>query len=129
MTPQEFKAKWSGTPGNERQTYQEHFRDLCALLHQPAPATCFETLTLPWPPGQVPVDDRWVVEIGVTSKTLDELPRNWLNTAGAPEEQLKKRTTTNLYNERPDLAGEYARAAGSGGVGGIRVGRGAGGDE
>src|SRR4051794_17576228 len=38
MTPQDFKAKWSKAPGNERQFYQEHFRDLCALLHQPTPS-------------------------------------------------------------------------------------------
>jgi hypothetical protein len=38
MTPQEFRAKWSTPSGNERQTYQEHFRDLCALLHQPTPS-------------------------------------------------------------------------------------------
>lgn len=38
MRPQEFRAKWSTPSGNERQTYQEHFRDLCAFLHQPAPS-------------------------------------------------------------------------------------------
>ena len=38
MTPQEFKAKWSTPSGNERQTYTEHFRDLCALLNQPTPS-------------------------------------------------------------------------------------------
>jgi hypothetical protein len=32
MTPHEFKAKWSTPSGNERQTYQSHFNDLCALL-------------------------------------------------------------------------------------------------
>ena len=38
MTPHEFRAKWSQSPGSERQTYQEHFRDLCDLLGQPRPS-------------------------------------------------------------------------------------------
>jgi hypothetical protein len=34
-------------------------------------------------------------------KRLDELHRNWLNPEGASEAELKKRTLTNLYNQRP----------------------------
>jgi hypothetical protein len=168
MTPQEFQAKWSRASGTERQTYQEHFRDLCALLHQPTPSaadragldytfekqviksgggtgfadvwkrghfgweykgdrkdldaaytqllsykdalenpprytptTCFETLPLPWPPGQEPPADPRVLEIAAAAKALDELRRNWLNPAGATEAELKRRTLTNLYNTRP----------------------------
>jgi type II restriction/modification system DNA methylase subunit YeeA len=45
-TADAFIAKWKAWHGHERQGYQEHFRDLCALLDQPAPhdpATyCFE---------------------------------------------------------------------------------------
>ena len=32
MTPHEFKVKWSRPSGNERQTYQSHFNDLCEML-------------------------------------------------------------------------------------------------
>ncbi len=32
---------------------------------------------------------------------LDESRRNWLNPEGADEALLKKRTLTNLYNDRP----------------------------
>ncbi|MCL6607633.1 MAG: N-6 DNA methylase [Geminicoccaceae bacterium] len=45
-TADAFIAKWKAWNGHERQGYQEHFRDLCALLDQPAPhdptTYCFE---------------------------------------------------------------------------------------
>ena len=37
LTPQAFAAKWSGMALSERSSYQEHFRDLCAMLGQPTP--------------------------------------------------------------------------------------------
>ncbi|MBI3901920.1 MAG: hypothetical protein HY306_03115 [Nitrosomonadales bacterium] len=48
MTPQQFIAKWQGSMLTERQSYQAHFADLCALIDVPAPAPatadtyCFE---------------------------------------------------------------------------------------
>ena len=36
-----------------------------------------------------------------SARRLDELRRNWLYPDGATEAELKKRTLTNLYNERP----------------------------
>ena len=48
MTPHEFIRKWQGSTLNERQSYQAHFSDLCALagVDAPTPATagsyCFE---------------------------------------------------------------------------------------
>ncbi len=48
MTPHEFIQKWQGSILNERQSYQAHFADLCALVGvaSPSPATadsyCFE---------------------------------------------------------------------------------------
>lgn len=65
------------------------------------PTTCFETFPLPWPPGQEPVDDPRVIEIGAAAAELDRLRRNWLDPEGATEAELKKRTLTNLYNQRP----------------------------
>ena len=65
------------------------------------PTTCFETFPLPWPPGTGPVDDPRVVAIGEAAKALNELRENWLNPEGATEAELKKRTLTNLYNQRP----------------------------
>ena len=41
MTPHEFIRKWQGSTLNERQSYQAHFSDLCALagVDLPTPAT------------------------------------------------------------------------------------------
>jgi type II restriction/modification system DNA methylase subunit YeeA len=65
------------------------------------PTTCFETFPFPWPPGAEPVDDPLVQEIAAAAKELDERRRAWLDPPGASEADLKKRTLTNLYNERP----------------------------
>jgi type II restriction/modification system DNA methylase subunit YeeA len=65
------------------------------------PTTCFETFPLPWPPGEEPQDDLLVAEIAEAARRLDDLRRNWLNPKGTTEAELKKRTLTNLYNERP----------------------------
>ncbi len=37
MTPEQFIEKWSRVDGNERQTAQEHFIDLCRMLGEPTP--------------------------------------------------------------------------------------------
>jgi len=65
------------------------------------PTTCFETFPFPWPPGAEPVDDPRVQAIAAAAKELDEKRRAWLDPEGASEEELKKRTLTNLYNQRP----------------------------
>jgi type II restriction/modification system DNA methylase subunit YeeA len=63
--------------------------------------TCFETYPFPWPPGQEPTDDPRVQAIAAAAAELVRLRDNWLNPPGASEAELKKRTLTNLYNERP----------------------------
>lgn len=71
------------------------------------PTTTFETFPFPWAPGKEPVDDLRVIAIGQAAKELVEKRDQWLNPEGADEATLKKRTLTNLYNERPtwlDLA-------------------------
>ena len=74
------------------------------------PTTCFETFPLPWPPGEEPVGDPVVEEIAEAARRLDGLRRNWLDPEGATEAELKKRTLTNLYNQRPTwLANAHAR--------------------
>jgi len=46
----------------------------------------------------------------VAARRLEELRGNWLNPAGADEGELKRRTLTNLYNERPTwLANAHAK--------------------
>ena len=71
------------------------------------PTTCFETFPFPWPPGKDPVDDPRVEAIAAAAKDLAEKRDRWLDPEGASEAALKKRTLTNLYNQRPtwlDLA-------------------------
>jgi len=65
------------------------------------PTTSFETYPLPWPPGQEPPDDHRVQAIAAAAQELNQLRENWLNPPGASEGELKKRTLTNLYNQRP----------------------------
>ncbi|MBA3472406.1 MAG: class I SAM-dependent DNA methyltransferase [Rubrobacter sp.] len=68
------------------------------------PTTCFETFPFPEP------NEEQRAEISAAAKRLDELRRNWLNPEGASEAELKKRTLTNLYNQRPTwLANAHAR--------------------
>ena len=64
-------------------------------------STCFETFPFPWPPGQEPQSDPRVKAIASAAQELVRLRDNWLNPPGASEEELKKRTLTNLYNQRP----------------------------
>ena len=69
--------------------------------------TCFETFPFPWPPGREPPGDPRVAAIAEAARELVEKRDRWLNPAGAIDAELKKRTLTNLYNERPtwlDLA-------------------------
>ncbi len=65
------------------------------------PTTCFETFPFPWPPGQEPGDDGRVQAIAAAAQELVRLRDAWLNPPGASEAELKKRTLTNLYNQRP----------------------------
>jgi len=65
------------------------------------PTTTFETYPFPWPPGQEPPDDPCVQAIAAAAHELNQLRENWLNPPGASAAELKKRTLTNLYNQRP----------------------------
>jgi hypothetical protein len=37
LTPQDFVSKWKRVTAREKQTYQEHFLDLCQLIGHPTP--------------------------------------------------------------------------------------------
>jgi type II restriction/modification system DNA methylase subunit YeeA len=71
------------------------------------PTTTFETFPFPWPPGQEPNplkgtgDDPRVKAIAQAAKELVEQRDRWLNAEGLSEADKKKRTLTNLYNQRP----------------------------
>jgi hypothetical protein len=67
------------------------------------PTTCFEMFPFPRP------DEPTREAIAAAAQRLDELRRNWLNPPDADEQTLKRRTLTNLYNERPTwLANAHA---------------------
>ena len=65
------------------------------------PTTTFETFPFPWPPGCEPAGDPHVEAIARAARELVEQRDRWLNPEGASEAELKRRTLTNLYNERP----------------------------
>jgi type II restriction/modification system DNA methylase subunit YeeA len=59
------------------------------------PTTTFETFPFPHPTSEQRD------AIAAAAARLDELRRGWLDPPGASEDELKLRTLTNLYNERP----------------------------
>ena len=63
--------------------------------------TCFLTFPMPWPPGEEPTDDPLVRGIAEAARRLHELREGWLNPEGPLVADLRQRTLTNLYNERP----------------------------
>ena len=66
--------------------------------------TTFATFPFPEP------SEEWRTEISDAARRLDEARRNWLNPEGVSESELKKRTLTNLYNQRPTwLENAHAR--------------------
>jgi hypothetical protein len=78
------------------------------------PTSTFETFPFPWPPGQEPADDSRVAAIAEAARDLNEKRERWLNPPGLAPDELKKRTLTNLYNQRPtwlDLAHKRLDAA------------------
>jgi len=90
---------WARRQGTQLREVESGFRY--------TPTTCFETFPFPWPPGKEPIDDHRVQAIAAAAKDLVEKRDRWLNPEGASEADLKKRTLTNLYNQRPtwlDLA-------------------------
>ncbi len=65
------------------------------------PTTTFETFPFPWPPGKEPQNDPRVQAIAEAACDLVTMRDAWLNPPDVPAEELKKRTLTNLYNQRP----------------------------
>ena len=78
------------------------------------PTSTFETFPFPWVPRKEPADDPCVEAITQAARDLMSSRDRWLNPPGASESELKRRTLTNLYNERPtwlDLAHRKLDAA------------------
>ncbi len=93
---------WARQTGTQLREVESGFRY--------TPTSTFETFPLPWPPGQEPKDDPRVKAIAEAARELVQLRNKWLHPRGAPEDELKKRTLTSLYNEKPAwLAHAHAR--------------------
>jgi hypothetical protein len=72
------------------------------------PTTTFETYPFPWPPGHEPKDSPLVEAIAEAARELVEKRDAWLNPPDASQEELKRRTLTNLYNGRPSPSSSRA---------------------
>lgn len=62
---------------------------------------CFETFPFPWPPRSEPSGDPKVQAIAEAARELVSKRDAWLNPPGTTLAQLKDRTLTALYNQRP----------------------------
>lgn len=86
---------------------------LAALIWWPtglSALVCFETFRFPWPRGKEPAGDARVEAIAAAARALVAARDAWLNPPGLAEAELRRRTLTNLYNERPAwLAEAHAR--------------------
>ncbi len=87
---------WARAQGTQLREVESGFRY--------TPKSCFDTFPFPWPPGTEPSEeaDPRVKTIADAARELVRLRDEWLNPPGAPEDELKKRTLTNLYNARPE---------------------------
>jgi len=69
----------------------------------------FTCATRPWSPGGEPTNDPRVQVIAAAAHDLVAKRDAWLSPLGATESELKKRTLTNLYNQRPTWLAEAHR--------------------
>jgi type II restriction/modification system DNA methylase subunit YeeA len=65
------------------------------------PTTAFETFPFPWPPGVESEDDPALETVAKAARELVQVRDRWLNPPDISKIDLKKRTLTNLYNQRP----------------------------
>jgi len=67
-------------------------------------ARTFDTFPFPWQPGQEPLEaeDPRVAAIADAARNLVDLRSRWLFPTGISESDLRSRTLTNLYNQRPE---------------------------
>ncbi len=92
---------WARAQGTQLREVESGFRY--------TPNSTFDTFPFPWPPGTEPSESESpiVMAIADAARELVRLRDNWLNPKPAPgeppipEADLKKRTLTNLYNQRP----------------------------
>jgi type II restriction/modification system DNA methylase subunit YeeA len=93
---------WARAQGTQLREVESGFRY--------TPSSTFETFPLPWPPGKEPSDDSQVRVIASAAKEMLAKRDAWLNPPGASAAEIKKRTLTNLYNQRPQWLEDAHRA-------------------
>ncbi len=84
---------WARATGTQLREAESGFRY--------TPTTTFETFPFPWPPGHEPAGDPRVEAIAAAAADLVAKRDAWLNPPDASADELKRRTLTNLYNQRP----------------------------
>ncbi|WP_395090710.1 class I SAM-dependent DNA methyltransferase [Armatimonas sp.] len=92
LTLSEFVARWSAATLTERAGYQEHFRDLCALLGQRTPAEADPT-------GAHYAFEKGVRKSGNTSGRVDGFADVWQRGHFAIEYKGKKKNLSDAYQQ------------------------------
>ena len=82
-----FHELWARGMGTQLREVESGFRY--------TPTTCFETFPFPRP------TEEQREAISAIAAELNELRENWLNPEGVSAAELRRRTLTNLYNQRP----------------------------
>ena len=82
-----FHELWARGMGTQLREVESGFRY--------TPTTCFETFPFPQP------TEEQRDAISAAAAELDRLREGWLNPEGVSAAELRKRTLTNLYNQRP----------------------------
>ena len=82
-----FHELWARGMGTQLREVESGFRY--------TPTTCFETFPFPEP------DEAQRAAVAAAAARLNQLREGWLNPPNATASELKRRTLTNLYNQRP----------------------------
>jgi len=84
---------WARAQGTQVREVESGFRY--------TPTSTFETFPFPWPPGHEPKDSPKTTAIAEAARDLVAKRDDWLNPPDATQDELRKRTLTNLYNAWP----------------------------
>ena len=88
LTPQDFVSKWKRVTAREKQTYQEHFLDLCRLVGHPTPNEYDGT-------GDSLRHSKWVSTLPTSASIKPSFAYSW-NPDLSDEEILEKLPALNL---------------------------------
>jgi len=89
MNPAEFVRKWSASRRPERAASQEHFINLCQLLHEPSP-------------NEDPTGEHYAFEKGATTPEGDGWADVWLEDHFAWEYKGKRKNLQAAYKQLQD---------------------------